>query len=176
MAATVQIHEMSAVTVGVDRTRTGTPPGTPGSNLIVLRANNSNEQNNSNPIQVPVAGTNYSYTKQLRLNVTVAPVTQIENLRCYSDGANNLGTGLDIQYDLSGVFQTQVDTNIVGTGFFTSSSGAPIDMDAINTGPFSGTGYVGDLIRLQMTVDSTAQPGESAPATGEPITFAYDES
>ncbi len=176
MAATVQIHEMSAITTGIDRTRTGAPPGTPGSNLIVFRANDSNEQNNANPIQVPVAGSNYSFTKQLRLNVTVAPVTQLENLRCYSDGSNNLGTGLDIQYDKSGTFQTQVDTNIAGTGFFTSSSGAPIDMDAVNTGPFVGTGYIGDLLRLQMSVASTAQPGESAPTTGEPITFAYDES
>ena len=163
MAATVQIHEMSAITVGVDRTS--------GNGPIVFRANDSNAQNNANPVQVPVAGTNYSFTKQTRINVTVAPATQIENVRAYSDGSNNLGTGISIQYDVNATFQTQIDTNIAGTDFFTATSGAPITLGA---GPFVGTGYFADLLRLQLTVASTAGPGQVQ--NDEPLTIAYDES
>ena len=46
-------------------------------------------------------------------------------------------------------------------------------MDAVNTGPHTGTGYKGDFIRMQMTVASTASPGTLA---GETLTFAYDET
>ena len=164
MAATVQIHEMSAATVGVDRTSANGP--------IVFRSNDSNAQDNANPVQVPVSpGTNYSYTKQTRINVTVAPATQIENVRAYSDGANNLGAGVGIQYDQNAAFQTQVNTNIAGTDFFTATSGAPISLGA---GPFVGTGYFANLLRLQLTVDETAQPGQVQ--NDEPLTIAYDES
>ena len=166
----MQIHEMSAITVGVNRTRTAAP----GDNLVVFRANDSNAQDNANPVQVPVSpGTNYSFTKQLRANVDVAPPTQTENLRVYSDGANNLGTGVGMQYDINATFQTQVNTNIAGADFFTLTSGAP---GSLGAGPFVGTGYFGNLLRLQLTVNETASPGETGPATGEPLTLAYDES
>lgn len=167
MAATVQVHEMSALATGVDRTA--------GSGPVVLRSNDSNAQTTTNPVQVPTsAGTNYSYTKQIRLNVTVAPATQLENLRAYSDGANSLGTGVSIQYDKAGTFQAQVNTNISGTDFFTATVGSPIDMDVTNTGPHTGTGYKGDLLRIQLTVAETAAAGQVT--ANEPLTFAYDES
>jgi hypothetical protein len=163
MAATVQIHEMSAITTGVDRTA--------GNGPIVFRANDGNEQTSANPIQIPVACTDYSFTKQMRANVTVAPATQIENLVCYSDGTNNFGTGIGVEYDINATFQAQIDTTITGADYFGLNSGAPGDLDA---GPHVGTGYKGDLLRLQMTVASTAAPGQTP--VDEALTFAYDES
>ena len=164
MAATVQIHEMSAITTGVDRTDVNGP--------VVFRSNDSNAQDNANPIQVPVSpGTNYSFTKQIRINVTVAPATQIENVRAYSDGVNNFGPGIGMQYDINATFQGQTDVNIAGADFFNLTSGSPGNLGA---GPFVGTGYFADLLRLQMTVDQTASPGQVA--NDEPLTIAYDES
>ena len=163
MAATVQIHEMSALATGVDRTSANGP--------VVLRANDSNLQTNANPIQIPAAGTVYSYTKQIRINITVAAATQIENVVAYSDGANNFGTGIGVQYDINAAFQTQIDTDIAGSDFFGLTSGAPGDMGA---GPHTGTGYKGDLLRLQMSVASTAAPGQTP--VDESLTIAYDES
>lgn len=163
MAATVQIHEMSALTTGVDRTA--------GAGPVVFRADDSNLQTSANPIQIPAAGTEYSYTKQVRANVTVAPATQLDNLVCYSDGTNNFGTGIGVQYDINAAFQTQVDTDIAGADFFGLTSGTPGDLGA---GPHTGTGYKGDLLRLQMTVLNTAAPGQTP--VDEALTFAYDES
>jgi hypothetical protein len=154
---------MSAITTGVDRTA--------GNGPIVFRANDGNEQTSANPIQIPVAGTDYSFTKQMRANVTVAPATQLENLVCYSDGTNNFGTGIGVEYDINATFQAQIDTTITGADYFGLNSGAPGDLGA---GPHSGTGYKGDLLRLQMTVASTASPGQTP--VDEALTFAYDES
>lgn len=163
MAATVQIHEMSAVATGVDRTA--------GNGPIVFRANDGNEQTSANPIQIPAAGTDYSYTKQMRANVTVPPATQLDNLVCYSDGTNNFGTGIGVQYDINATFQAQIDTDIAGSDYFGLDSGTPGDL---GVGPHVGTGYKGDLLRLQMTVASTAAPGQTP--VDEALTFAYDES
>lgn len=164
MAATVLINEMSALAIGVDRTA--------GAGPVVFRANDGNEQTSANPIQIPSApGTAYSYTKQIRINVTVAPVTQLENVVVYSSGSNNLGAGVDIQYDINATFQTQIDTTIGGSTFFGLVSGTP---GALGVGPFTGTGHKADLIRLQMTVDETGQPGQVA--NDAPLTIAYDES
>lgn len=163
MAATVLIEEMSAITTGVDRTAANGP--------IVFRANDGNEQTSANPIQIPAAGSNYSYTKQMRANVTVAPATQLDNLVCYSDGTNNFGTGITVEYDINATFQAQVDTTISGSDFFGLDSGTPGDLGA---GPHTSTGYKGELLRLQMIVASTAAPGQTP--VDEALTFAYDES
>lgn len=164
MAATVQIHEMSALATGVDK----------ASGTVRFKTADENTVDTNNRLQVPAAGTNYSYTKQLRFYFSTGPSVDIQNLRAYSDGSNSFGTGIGVQYDLPGnTFSANVNTNISGTDLFTKTSGSPIDLDAVNTGPHTGTGYKGDLLRLQMTVASTASPGA---LTAETLTFAYDET
>lgn len=164
MAATVQIHEVSSTTTGVDKT-SGT--------VRFKTADNSTVDTNSR-MQIPGAGTNYSYTKQLRFYFVSGPSTDITNLCAYSDGANGFGTGIGVQYTLPGVtWGANIDTNISGTDLFTKTAGANIDLDTVSTGPHTGTGYKGDLVRLQMTVASTASPGALTPET---MTFSYDET
>lgn len=51
---------------------------------------------NINPIPVPAAGTNYSYWKQIYLKCTVAPSSQIDNVKWYTDGGG-FGTGITIK-------------------------------------------------------------------------------
>src|SRR3990167_332343 len=48
----------------------------------------------ASPITIPPSGTNYSYWVTTRLDCTVAPSGTIDNLRWYSDGSNNFGTGV----------------------------------------------------------------------------------
>lgn len=163
MAATVQIHEMTGTSAGVDKT----------SGTVRFKSADETSVDSNNRLQIPGSGTIYSYTKHLRFNFQTAPQTDIQNLRAYSDGANNFGTGVGVQYDVNAGFTTNVNTNIVGTDLFTKTSGSPIDVDANNTGPHTGTGYKGDFLRLQMSVASTASPGS---LTGETVTFAYDET
>ena len=46
-----------------------------------------------NRMQVPLAGTNYSFWKQIYLFCDVAPDTSIDNLMFYTDGSD-FGTGI----------------------------------------------------------------------------------
>lgn len=166
MAATVQIHEMTAAGAGVDKT----------SGTIRFKSAIETTVDTNNRLQVPATGTIYSYTKHVRFYFSTAPSVDIQNLRAYTDGANTFGTGVGVQYDIPagglGTFPN-INTTITGTDIFTKTSGAPIDMDAINTGPHTATGYKGDHVRMQMTVASTAGPGQ---LTAETLTFAYDET
>lgn len=166
MAATVQIHEMTAAAAGIDKT----------SGTIRFKSADETTVDTANRLQVPGAGTNYSYTKHARFYFSTGPSVDIQNLRCYTDGANTFGTGIGVQYDVPagglGTFPN-IATNIAGTDIFTKNSGVPVDLDTINTGPHTGTGYKGDHIRTQMTVASTAAPGQLTPET---LTFAYDET
>ena len=159
MAATVQIHEMTSGIAGADKT----------SGTVRFKSADETTVDTTNRITIPAASTTYSYTKQLRFYFVTGPSVDITNLRAYSDGTNNFGTGVGVEYDLAGEFAANVYTTISGTNLFTKTSGSPIDMDAINTGPHTSTGYMGDFLRLQMTVASTANPGT---LSAETLTFA----
>lgn len=167
MAATIEIHEMSALTTGVNKTN-----GT-----VRFKAADNNAVDTSNPLQKPPSGTNYSFTKKLRARMTAAPDVQVENLRWYSDGNNGMGTGIAITAkNIGTTFGTQYNTAMTGgTDLFSFTSGSPLDGDAVATGPFlpaHNNTYIGDLIELQMSVASTASNGQ-VPA--ETLTLAYDE-
>lgn len=166
MPAIVQIHEKN----GAGETATDKTSGN-----IRLKNADSAAVDAANPIPIPASGSNFSYEKWLRLSVTQAPDTQIENLQAYSDGANGLGTGVSLHYKTEGTFaQPAQPANSTGfSDFFATSSGSPVDMDATNTGPFAGTGDVGDYLVLLMEVASTATQGATPTET---VTFSYDES
>lgn len=166
MVATVLIQEKN----GAGETATNKTSGT----IRFKNADNATVDA-SNPMVVPASGQDYSYEKWLRLNISAAPDTQIENLQCYSDGANGFGTGVKLWYKTVGTFSTPAEaTSTAGyTDFFTATSGSPIDLDATNTGPFSSTGDIGDYLVLMLEVEDTATQGALA---AETITFQYDES
>lgn len=167
MAATIQIHEMSALATGVDKT----------SGTVRFKDADDSTVDTNNPLVIPAASSIYSYTKKVRAKMTVAPSTQVGNLRWYSDGSSgwgsyvtctckNLGTTWGANYKtlMSG-----------GADFFTKTSGSPLDGDGTSTGPFvpgDNGNYIGDLIELQMAVTYQATQGALA---AESITLAYDE-
>ncbi len=183
MAATVIINEYN-----------GAPPGTKTdktSGTVRFKNADDTNVNLTNPLVVPSSGQEYSYEKWLRLQITDAGgFTQIDNLRAYSDGANDFGTGVKLWYAVTGVYDQPVIPNesadppqsaAVGspvenmTDFFTATSGSPVDLDGINTGPFtdgSPVEEIGDFLVLVMEVESTASQGV---LTAETLTFAYDE-
>src|SRR3990172_1258804 len=166
MAATVQIHEMTAAAAGTDKT----------SGTIRFKAADNQTVDTADRLQIPAAGSIYSYTKHARFYFSTGPSVDIQNLRAYTDGASGFGTGVGVQYDVPagglGTFPN-INSNIAGTDLFTKTSGSPIDLDVNNTGPHTGTGYKGDILRLQMTVASTASSGQ---LTAETLTVAYDET
>ncbi|MFA6946477.1 MAG: hypothetical protein WC220_11310 [Pedobacter sp.] len=167
MAATIQIHEMSALAVGTDKT-SGTVRFKDADNATV---------DANNPLQVPAAGSNYSYTKQLRVKMTDPPNTNVSNLRWYTDGGNTFGTGIGVvifnrAVDWLANYKTAMATS---TDLFGYTAGTPFDGDVNDPGPFvpaDDDSYIGDLIQLQMSVASTA-PHRTLVA--ETLTLAYDE-
>jgi hypothetical protein len=167
MAATIQIHEMSALETGVDKT-----DGT-----VRFKDADNNTVDSNNPLQVPESGSIYSYTKKLRAYMSVAPEVQVDNLRWYSDGANGMGTGVSVNAKNLGItWGANYKTAMVGgTDLFSFTSAAPLDGDGTDVSPFvpaDALSYIGDLIELQMAIADTASNGQ---VPSETLTLAYDE-
>lgn len=166
MAATVEIHEMTALTTGIDKS----------GGTVRFKDANDQDVDANDPLQVPSEGTNYSYTKKLRAYMEDAPEVQVNNLRWYTDGG---GFGTDIGVTVKNLgntwsanYKTQQSG---GSDFFGYTEASPLDGDATNAGPFDPDdleSYIGDLIELQMSVGSGAAHGALDPET---ITLAFDE-
>lgn len=166
MAATIQIHEMSAADTGTDKT----------SGTIRFKAADNSTVDANDPLPIPVAGYTYSYTKKVRAKMTDPPNTQVDNLRWYSDGGG-FGTGISVYAkNLGTTWGANYNTEMSGgTDLFTYTSGAPLDGDGTDAGPFvpaDDDTYIGDLIELQMWIANTASPGT---LSAETLTLAYDE-
>jgi len=164
MAATIQIHEMSALATGVDKT----------SGTIRFKDADNATADLANALVIPAAGSIYSYTKKLRPYVSVAPDVVVDNFRWYTDGASGYGTGIGVTaLNLGVTWGANYKTaQPAGVDIFTYVVAAPLDGDVTDTGPVTTTGYHGDLIEVQMSVASTAGAGVK---TAETLTFAYDE-
>lgn len=129
----------------------------------------------NDPMVIQASGSDFSFDKWLRLEITVVPDNQIENLEAFTDGSNGFGTGILAWYQTKAAFATPaIPSDETGyTDLFLRTSGSPIDMDALNTGPFTGLGDIGDYLQTMMEVQDTATQG-STPS--ETLTFSYDES
>lgn len=178
--------------------------GTTQSNItsINTRANAQDAHETAdvdNPIQIPDAGSNYSYWVSTRLACTVTPSGTIDNLRWYTDGANNFGTGVtcvvgvadytDVTNDgyriatgTPGVSGDELDevaydslTDLGGSVFvdnaFDYTSGSPLALAGSVSNP--STGNLGDFVVYQLVIGTTAAPGATA---AETFTFKYDET
>lgn len=166
MAATVDIREKN----GAGETAT-----VKTSLTVRFKAADDANADLNDPIVRPPSGTAYSYEKYLRLNVSVAPTGAITSPRAYSDGANNLGTGVSLFAGVVGSYTQPVvtDSATATVDLFTYTSGSPRTMDVTNTGPYSGTGDIADYLVMQIDVADTASPGLTS---AETLTIAYDET
>src|SRR5574343_58312 len=158
MAATIEIHEMSAADAGTDKT----------SGTVRFKAADNATVDANNPLVRPAAGSIYSYTKTLRAYMEDAPTVAITNLTWYTDGASGFGAGIGITAKTVGTsFVAHYPTAMSGgTHPFSSVTGARLDGDATDAGPFVPADvdtYIGDLIDLQMSVASTASGGQLTP-------------
>lgn len=150
----------------------------------------------NNPIPIPAAGTKRSYWKQIYLYCDVAPDTQIDNIKFYTDGGG-FGTGIVLK--VGEQFPTKNSGSDAGYEVATGTPGDSGDeMVAAHAGlsssvdafgktqgsPLSGpsiseagniidaVGETTNYLALQMEVDDTASPGDLA---NETLTFQYDE-
>ena len=162
MAATVQIVEKN----GAGGTQTDKTSGT----IRFKNADNSTVDT-SNPMVKPVAGTDYSFEKWLRFNVSGGSYTEISNIKAYSDGANGMGTGVSLYAKAVTAFATPAEaTSATGyTNFFTYTSGSPLTLGA---GPYTSTGEKADHLVMMMAIDNTVSGGITPTET---LTIAWDE-
>ena len=161
MAATFKVYEKN----GVGETATDKTSGT-------VRFKNADDAtvDTNNPMVIPVSGTDYSYEKYLRANIT-GTYTSISNIKMYSDGGNGLGTGVNAYAKTAAAYTTPAEaTATTGyTSVFTYTSGSALTVGA---GPFTGTGDKGNYVMMIGTVLDTATQGVTA---SETITWSWDE-
>lgn len=162
MPATVQIIEKNGAG--------GTPTDKTGGSVRLKKADNSTVDL-LNPLVKPGAGSDWSFEKWLRLNITGGSFSQISNIKAYTDGSSGLGTGVNLWAKAVTAYATPA-LGTASTGYanaFTYTSGAPLSLGA---GPFTGTGEKGDHLVLLAEVLSTATGGLTA---SETISIAWDE-
>lgn len=178
-----------AATVTIRRL-TGAGPTSTDITSINTRANAQDAHETAdvdNPIQVPAAGSNYSYWVTTQLNATSSPSGTIDNLRWYADGNNNFGTGVTcIGQEATSYVEATGTPGVTGTELTTGNhagiTGAPADVFTHTSGsPKSLTGSIsnpttgafGSRFVYQIVVGTTAGPGATAQET---FTWKYDET
>lgn len=162
MAATVQLIEKNGAG--------GTATDKTGGTIRFKNADNSTVDLN-NPMVKPASGSDWSFQKWLRLNVTGGSYSQITNIRAYTDGASGLGTGINLWAKAVAAYATPAE-EVASTGYanaFTYVSGAPLVLGA---GPFTGVGEKGDHLVMACEVTSAAAGGLTP---SETLTVAWDE-
>ena len=178
MAATVEVIRL-----------TGAGPSVSTITGLNTRANAEDAHSlagTTNPIQIPAAGSNYSYWVTTRLLITAAPAGTINNVGWYTDGTNGFGTGVTCLGNSSasyvqatgtpGTTGTQLNqTNHAGlsasvTNVFTFTVAGALSVSASQSG---GTGQLGNYVVYQMVIGTTAGPGATA---AETFTFRFDET
>lgn len=162
MAATVQIIEKNGAG--------GTPTDKTSGQIRFKNADNATVDT-SNPMVKPGSGTDYSFEKWLRLNVTGGTYTEITNIKAYMDGASGLGTGVTLYAKAVASYATPAEaTGTAGyTDAFTYTSGAPLSLGA---GPYTSTGEKGDHLVMMLAVGTSASGGITS---SETLTFGWDE-
>lgn len=177
MAATVIINRL-----------TGAGPTATNITSINSRANAEDAHSTagtSNSILIPAAGTNYSYWVTTQLEVTAITGGTVDNLRWYTDGSNNFGTGITcLGQEATSYVQAGGTPGTSGTQLTTGNhagiTGSPVNVFTFTSGsPKSLTGTTttaqkfGSRFVYQIEVASTASSGATAQET---FTWKYDDT
>lgn len=165
MVATVQIVEANGGTETLTQKD--------GSTLRFKNADDASV-NTSDPMVIPTADQDWSFQKWTQLNVTVAPDTNLTNLKFYTDG--NGWSAADANVKGWAAAETTYATPIAASGssqfaddMFAYTSGSALDL---GTAAVTGTGLKGDHAHLALEVESGATQGT---LTAETLTYAFDE-
>lgn len=129
-------------------------------------------------IPVPTSGTNYSWRKSFKLNVTATPVGSVANLRFFSD-AVSWGTGITALAKVSASYvQGSSSDNSTpissATDVTTYTSASPLTVNAGTVLSNPSTGYgTQDYVVMQVAGVSTVVAGTTSART---LTYRVDET
>jgi len=161
------------------RVQFGSSPGTESAaqtGIDFISADNATNtlgNRQANPITIPAAGNAFSYEKWCKLKVDVAPANAVTNFKFWSaqGGAGGAGTGLTIEGEGAvTTYVTPVATERSGATALPTTQGAAGTWDSAS---YSNLNDVTEYLVLQLTVASTASPGNMSQAT---IDYSYDET
>jgi len=194
MVATLSVFKDTAGSDGSPGTSTDIGPLGPPS--LRLKTVDDVTVDSTNPVPIPNSGTNYSFVSSLYVKVLVAPNTQINNFKVFTDG-NAFGTGITTsigdQYptrnhsSTSGYKKATGTTGTTGTemtafytgittktNIFTYTSGSPVSGPTISEsgGILVNVGDTTNYFVVQAAVGSTTSPGKKTASTW---TIQWDE-
>ncbi len=167
---------------------TGATPTLTAITSINTRANADDTHTTAgtaNSVLVPTAGSNYSYWVSTRLQCTAITGGTVDNVRWYTDGTNNFGTGVTALVGQATSYVQATGTAgttgiVLSTGNHAGLTGAPVDPFTYNSGsPLAVTGSTstvqefGNRVVYQLVLGTTALSGASAQET---FTFKYDDT
>lgn len=139
----------------------------------------------SNSILIPTSGSNYSYWVSTRLSVDAISSGTVDNIKWYTDGTNNFGTGVTcVGSTASSYVQATGTAGTTGLDLSTSNhaslAATPSNVFALTsgspqsvTGSATSTGDLGHFFVYQIVVDSTASSGATS---SETFTWKYDDT
>lgn len=182
MAATVTIRRWTGSPGGPTKT------DITGINTRVNAEDAHTTAGTNNPVQVPEDGINYSYWMATRLSADTSPSGTIDNIRWYTDGSNNFGTGVAFNVGLATTYiqasgdvgesgEVLNDTNYTSlttetpSNAFSYTEGSPLSVAGDISNP--STGDFGNFVVGQFAISDTAGPGATSQET---FTFKYDET
>ncbi len=163
MVATVQIGEKNGASPIVFTDKT--------SGTIRFKNADDKEVDTADPMVIPTAAQDYSFEKWLRLKVTVAPDTNISNLKFYTDGSSGWAAQVKLWAKAVATYAAPAEATATAgyTDAFTYTSAAALDL---GTAAVTGTGEKGSHTVMMMEVETGATQGALA---GETMTFSFDE-
>lgn len=150
----------------------GSPASQSAVTSIRFKAADNDTADTNNPLVKPTSGTNYSYEKWLKLQVTVAPDNSLTNLR-FHRSSGTPSTGIT---DLYGeVSQASGYVVPVGTASSVATTSMPTSATVLtnNNGTQTTTGQYGPWIVIQWQISTSASAGTQNTLT---YRFTYDEA
>lgn len=128
------------------------------STVTQIRFKNANDAtiDLNNPMVKPPSSVDYSFEKALRINATAAPSNQISNVRYYFNGSET--TGIDSYHKFASSYTQPVEVD--GTSILTYTNTANSTYYSwTGSGTFTGTGQIGQLLYLCITVGTSVSSG-----------------
>lgn len=174
----------------ITRVATGVGPSYSTVTNLRFKLADNNDQDSNNPCVKPTSGTHYSFWKTIELYCSVAPDTDVTNVKLYSDGTLgwtgctvNVGDQMTEVYDQgvvdggnadSGSEMTNHSQISSVTSLFTYTSGSPMSITEHSGWATPGaTEPITAFVVLQLAITTSATGGAQA---AETITWQYDET
>ena len=139
----------------------------------------------NNSILIPAAGSNFSYWVSTRLSVDAIQSGTVDNIRWFTDGTNNFGTGVTCVGNIASNYIQATGTpgqtgTELSTNTYSTLSAPPVDVFSFSSsfpqnipGSTSQVSDLGSFFVYQIQVASSASAGATA---SETFTWRYDDT